>query len=437
MDTFLGADVVEFRRRRGLSRKALAASCGLTEGKIWRIENKGKISAEEQRALQLVGVTSLGEYQGDASDTLGPVITLPRPTPPPPPVALLGINEPWSELRDLPPQATASEINLADLARFAEKKYDRYLSNSELRTFKRCRRKWWLGWHRGLRLKKESPVGVRQVGTRLHLALKAHYTPSDPVDMLAELERYIIIDRTLLDANGESELVRAQFENEANLERIMLEGYLEWLAETGADAELVVDSAETYVEAGLVEFDEKVAIIGKMDVRVRRTLDNVRLFIDHKSVASLVQPTLMLALDEQMLHYHLLELLTTDEDGPRSDGALYNMLRRVKRTAKATPPFFARVEVRHNKHELASYRRRMVGTISDILEVEESLEKHGASHQTVAYPNPTRDCTWDCPFIAVCPMFDDGSRVEGALTEYYTVGDPLDYYQNEVLGGTE
>lgn len=431
---FLGSDVVDFRRRRGLSRKALAASCGLTEGKIWRIENKGKISAEEQRALQLVGVTSLGGDQTTTQDPIPATTPIPRPAPPPPPppVALLGVNEPWSELRDLPPQP--AEVNLAELVKVAEKRYDRYVSNSELRTFKRCRRKWWLAWHRGLRLKKESQVGVRQVGTRLHLALKTHYAPDGPADMLAELERQIIIDRTKIE--GESEEVHKQFESEANLERIMLEGYLEWLAETGADAELVVDSAETYVEAGLLEFDEKVAIIGKMDVRVRRTLDNVRLFIDHKSVASLVQPTLMLALDEQMLHYHLLELLTTDEDGPRSDGALYNMLRRVKRTAKATPPFYARVEVRHNKHELDSYRHRMVGTIFNMLEVQNGLE-NGVSHRTNAYPNPTRDCTWDCPFIAICPMFDDGSRVEGAIAEYYVAGDPLDYYQNEVLGGTE
>jgi hypothetical protein len=216
----------------------------------------------------------------------------------------------------------------------------------------------------------------------------------------------------------------------------MLEGYIQWLAETGADAEIEVIAAETYVEAPLHEFNDRVAIIGKMDVRVRRVIDNVRLFIDHKSVASVTQPTIMLPLDEQMLHYHLLEFLTLEEGASRSDGALYNMLRRVKRTAAAKPPFYSRVEVRHNKQELDSYRRRLVGTITDILVVEGQL-RDGARHQTVAYPNPTRDCTWDCPFIAVCPMFDDGSRVDAMLEEHYVVGDPLSYYQDEVLGGIE
>jgi hypothetical protein len=34
-------------------------------------------------------------------------------------------------------------------------------------------------------------------------------------------------------------------------------------------------------------------------------------------------------------------------------------------------------------------------------------------------------------------MFDDNSRVEDMITQYYVEGDPLDYYQNEVLGGIE
>ena len=433
MDTdILGSDVVDYRRRRNLSRKALAAASGLTEGKIWRIENKGNITPEEAQALRLVGVINVTAVTESLTPTpTQPMIPIPTPTTGLPAV-VVGVNTPWTELRDLPPKPVQATTDFSQLLRVAERTYDRYVSNSELRSFKRCRRKWWLSWHRGLRLKKESPVGVRQVGARLHLALKAHYSPVDPTDMLSELERLIVLDRTQLV--GEMPETVAKFENEANLERIMLEGYIQWLAETGADAEIEVIAAETYVEAPLHEFNDKVAIIGKMDVRIRRIIDDVHLFIDHKSVVSVTQPTIMLPLDEQMLHYMLLELLSVEDE--RTDGALYNMLRRVKRTAAAKPPFYSRVEVRHNKHELNSYRRRLVGTITDILVVESQL-KDGARHQTVAYPNPTRDCTWDCPFIAVCPMFDDGSRVDAMLDEHYVVGDPLSYYQDEVLGGIE
>lgn len=420
-----GADVVAFRTRRGMSRKALGQASGLSEGKIWRIEVKGVIHPDELTKLELLGVEVL---------TMPPPLTgvqvlqqTPTVAPPiyaksPPIVTVVQRDEPV--------------VDLAAAARVAERRFERYVSNSELQTWKRCRRKWWLAWHRGLHLRTESPVGVRQVGDRLHRALKSHYVPGGPPSgdtMLEALEREILLDRTKIAHERTDEETRKQFESEADLERIMLEGYVAWLAETGADAELEVIAPETYLEAELTEFEGRVAIIGKLDVRVRRTIDGVHLFIDHKSVGNLTQPTLLLPLDEQMLHYHLLEQLNLDGEGRRSDGAIYNMLRRVKRSTRATPPFYARVEVRHNAHELKSYRRRVVGEIQDMMEVAEQLE-HGADPGTVAYPRPARECVWDCPFFSVCPMFDDGSRAEDMLTEYFAPGDPLEYYLTEMIG---
>lgn len=433
------ADVVDFRRRLNLSRKRLAEMAGLTEGKMWRIENKGNISADEMRALELLGVLAVTT----AADA-GLIPPLP-PREPVVPSVMEWKNTTTPEVEaaeDTQPVMSITEpeppqVDFAELVLLSERAYDRFFSNSELQTFKRCRRKWWLSWYRGLHLIREPAVGVRQIGNRLHRALKEHYQPEAPPHkdhLLEALERNIVVDRSLL---GEvSDEVRKQFEDEANLERIMLEGYLEWLAETGADSELEIIAPETYLEAGLSEFDDLVAIIGKLDVRVRRKTDDVQMFIDHKSVGDLRTPTLMLPLDEQMLHYHLLEELNLKGDGQRTGGALYNMLRRVKRTARATPPFYQRVEVRHNEYELQSFRRRVVGLIQDIRDVEEQLA-HGASHLTVAYPTPRRDCTWDCPFLPVCPMFDDGSRAEDMLSQYYEKGDPLQYYLEEMLHGTE
>jgi transcriptional regulator with XRE-family HTH domain len=49
-----GEQVTARRKLRGLSRRALADSTGLTEGKIWRIENRGIISQDEAEALAAV-----------------------------------------------------------------------------------------------------------------------------------------------------------------------------------------------------------------------------------------------------------------------------------------------------------------------------------------------------------------------------------------------
>ena len=433
MSIIQGSDVVAYRQRRNLSRKALATEAGLTEGKIWRIENKGNISDEEERALSLVGVTPLGSDQtvaGGATPTLATT-----------PVFLAPVVAPSSDTnqRAVPHDHPITDLNVdfASLVQAASgPTYERYVSNSELQTFKACRRKWWLAWYRGLRPVRESPTGVRQIGDRLHRALKEHYVPGGPKTpdhLLDALERLIVLDRSAVGQLSDEE--SAKFDGEADLQRIMLEGYLQWLAETGADSELEVIHSETYLEAALDEFEGKVALIGKIDVRVRRTTDGAHLFLDHKSVGDLRSPTLLLPIDEQMLHYHLLETLGLPDD-EHCAGALYNMMRRVKRTGRAQPPFYSRVEVHHNPLSLASFRRRVVGTLMDMDAVRDELD-HGTDHRTVAYPRPSRDCTWACDFFSVCSMFDDGSRVEDMLTQYFRVADPLEYYQTEVLGGIE
>lgn len=218
----------------------------------------------------------------------------------------------------------------------------------------------------------------------------------------------------------ESEL-RSIFE----LERRMIEGYLEWVAETGVDAELEVLGAERYVEVTVeVEGVGPVKLIGKLDALVRSLVTGQLLMLDHKTVGSFSIPEL--SLNQQMLHYHfILKLLEANQ--PTAEGGLYNMLRKVKRTRASKPPYYERRVIHHNEHELRAYSAKVVGTIGDIVETERKLTA-GVSHQVAAYPTPSRDCHWKCAFFKVCRMFDDGSRVEAALENLYEVRDPLSYY---------
>jgi hypothetical protein len=408
-------------------------------------------------------------------------------------------------------------------------------------------------------------IGPRAIGTRIHLALSLYYGANeDPLEVLKatieEDERYL----------NEDDFDQAKvFTSEAELSRIMLEGYLQWLQETGADQGLRVTAAESIVE---VPFDAipGVVLVGKLDLRILRESDQARLFLDHKTVGSLTQPQKTLHMDEQMLHYMLLEMLdarygssqqvkgqlsggvsraqpsgpvavqhlqetslsaaqgsqsttTGPPQGPQSveqqsnesrtgasrmplqpsqqrtpfvedaqdsrtsektqrsseaqrsgytqavggdqtqnqrgsqgtleqvarggtgavprgvrpyspgeetvhvAGGLYNMLRRVKRTERAKPPFFERLEVHHNIHELRNYYLRIFGEIEAILETRRKLDA-GAEHRQVAYMNPTGDCSWDCEFYGVCPLFDDGSAAEEMLQAYYRQGSPHEHY---------
>lgn len=314
-------------------------------------------------------------------------------------------------------------------------------SNSELQAFKRCRRKWWLGWYRKLELRTPSPAGALAIGNRIHRALQAWYVPADwaPQDPRQALEAAITQDwAAAVEAYGKTpmsqvppEIVK-EFSDDTAMERVMIEGYMQWLEETGVDTGLKVVASETYLQAPLEIPGLAVAVmlIGKLDVRVVRESDGVRLFIDHKSVGSLKEPLKTIRLNEQMLHYLLLEYLQGVQSG-RCDGALYNMLRKVKRTSRAVPPFYDRVEVRHNQHELDAFRDRLIGTIRDLLAVRTALDV-GANPMQVVYPTPNKNCAWDCEFLPVCPMFDDGSRVQEMVEYHYKTGDPnARYRENE------
>lgn len=443
-------DVVAARKRLGWSRRRLAEASGLTEGKVWRIENKGVMSAEEAEAVETVLTNADGSVPispiRPASTQPGPPSTPTSTVPTVPSLILVAdvptVTEDTTVYDELECGHTTREHAVDDLCPRHPRNAGFYLeSNSAVRTFKRCRRKWWLGWYRGLTARVESPTGALAVGQRIHRALREYYVPGGQprVDPRSALEVFITRDWTVVTQRYDAQSVevplelRRKFAAEADLERAMIEGYVQWLGEEGEDADLEVVAPETYLE---VDVSEQLAparhptkIIGKLDVRVRRRRDNVRRFIDHKTTASFSQSMKTLPLDEQMIHYMLLEWLSTQDGEERCDAALYNMLRKVKRTARAEPPFFKRVTVHHNVHELESYRERLFSTIDDMHTVREALDD-GQSHLRLAYPNPTRDCAWDCPFFQVCPMFDDGSRVEEMIAQYFTEGDPLSYYTN-------
>lgn len=298
-------------------------------------------------------------------------------------------------------------------------------SNSELDTYLYCRRKWWLTYYRRLGLKAVDLTGPRAVGSRFHAAMAAAYPPSgiDPVEPLEALNLLIDEDRSQVP---EDKLKR--FDSEAELQRRMVAGFLEWIQETGVYQNLRTISAETYLSAPLILPDgQEVELIGKIDRRKERITDGVRLIEDYKTVQSFPDHTRALRQNTQMMHY-----LWLDQSQPgletACNGVLYTMIRKVKRTASAKPPFFMQSEVMYSRKEVSSYERHAQGVISDILSTRNKLDQ-GMNHQIAAPNHPNRDCSWKCDFYLVCPMFDDGSRAEDFLAKHYRDKDPHEHYR--------
>jgi hypothetical protein len=287
----------------------------------------------------------------------------------------------------------------------------------------------------------------------VHQSLAPHYVPEDfvhegildasgnpyvgPIDPRETVERLIseskaaVIESWAHDPqSADAELTDLDRQND--YVRAMVDGYMRWLEETGADADLEILGSEVYVE---LELGEGKKLIGRLDVRVRRLSDGVRLYIDHKTCQNFPDLQRSLKNSEQMPTYMLLERTTALADNERTQGAIFNGLRKVKRTVNAKPPFFDRFDKQWNDHELESQWMRIHGQVRDIEEVEVRLSR-GEDPRFVAYPNATKDCHWQCEFYPVCGMFDDGSRAEDMLSAIYQIGDRFDRYP-ELTGGKD
>jgi hypothetical protein len=293
-------------------------------------------------------------------------------------------------------------------------------------TFRRCRRKWYVTTYRRLQPRVgPAPGSPLSIGSLVHDALAAYYDPEQRADPVAyALDR---VDVTVRDNPGLEDEIR----KENDLATIMLEGYLEWLEETGADADLVLEGSERVAEASL---SDDVTLISKLDAPVSRRSDGAKLALEHKTVGALRVPA-ELKLDTQLLTEHLVRFMdaqakgaTPEEAYDQCRGVLYNMLRKVKRTAAAKPPFYGREEVPHNIHELRNHWRHVMAIAREIQHTTERLDA-GESHHTACPPTPIADrCKWDCPLFKICVLADDGSDFEGALGALFEEGDPLERY---------
>lgn len=300
------------------------------------------------------------------------------------------------------------------------------LSNSEMKDFRRCLRRWYLGNVRQLAPRADDlPMSPLSIGNLIHDSLAAYYDPSERADPVAFM--HARLDEALEEAPG----LEADITKERQLADAMLTGYLEWLEETGADSDLRILGTETMVEVPLVE---GVTLLSKLDAPVERERDGAKLAIEHKTVQAFDRPLQLLKLDTQFLTEHLVRFLHAQQEGATAEeaeflctGILWNALRKVKRTASAKPPFYMREDVTHNRTELRNHWLHVIAIARDMQSRKARLAL-GESHQTVCPPNPTHDCKWDCSFYAICGMHDDGSNVEGAIDAMFEVRDPLERY---------
>jgi hypothetical protein len=285
---------------------------------------------------------------------------------------------------------------------------------SAVKKFKRCPRSFWLSYGTGTgdgvepERDPEKPLtGQRDVGTLAHLGVASIYRGEDWRATLADEKRR---------HEGEG-VLSPEWEKVYFLVDRMVEGFEEWRDETGADAqEEVLHVEERYKRLAGTFHGDEVWITAGPDLIVRNRVSGLITVDDWKTVASL-DPPATLAFDDQKLTYgwvldHVL--------GEKVHTFRHTQLKKVQRTAKAKPPFYARHEVTYSEDQRALHERHLYGTISRMVASVQAVEADPDAHHDWLYPTPNRDCSWDCDFIHLCPMMDQGDDWQAAKAVWFT-----------------
>lgn len=270
----------------------------------------------------------------------------------------------------------------------------RYINNSEIETFKECRRKWYLGYFLRYDRAEEEYTGPLAIGNATHAILEAYY-------------------RGTTVPNWRE---RMRDPKEIELVEIMIEGYHEWLEETGADAGLKIEAVEEQLAVPLgVIRGREVSLTGRLDLRFT-TPDGRLYLVDHKTSASFNRTIGDLRMNTQLLRY---AIMIHKVYGIHISGAIYNILRKVKRTAKAKPPFYLRETVHFSDTQFDNEWKHTQGLVEEIMRAEERLNAGEDSHIVCPPSFDYQRCSWKCPFFEICPTIDQLENPNELLSTIY------------------
>lgn len=261
------------------------------------------------------------------------------------------------------------------------------LTNGELSAFRRCRRKWHIKYRLGLD-SSAPPSDAISTGLAVHELLSRYYS-----------------GETLCGGS--------------DLASIMVSGYIEWVESCGLDSRITDVVTEKSLKAKL---SENIWLMSRPDLYFN--VDGNPVMVDFKTVNSINQFAEGGVRDTQPLHYAAVHYLLTGSVPSFS----YRLLRRVRRTSTAMPPFYGVTDVYHNEQDVMQYIERVRAQVRDMCQV--NWRSSQVAYMSVgAYPTPAYDCAWSCPFSAICPNLDKHGHSIDRLLSSLVDSDPLAHHK--------
>ncbi len=312
------------------------------------------------------------------------------------------------------------------------------LRTSERSTFRRCKLKW--QWAYIDRYKSNYEHPALSFGSLVHAALALYYIPGKkrgvhPAEAFVELYDKQPINKPLYSEDDESLESR-------ELGIAMLRGYVELY---GKEKHVEIIAPEQAFEIDVCDANGKYLFtyLGRMDA-VGRNLRNGKIFAyEHKTAKTIDFVHINSGYGEQAMSYwwgatqwlRFLEILGEketleqvlfnflrkgykDERPQNSDGLYLNMNGSVSK--KQPSALFSRQELVFGENEFDSFNFRIRAEAKEMRKIRKG--------KLEVYKNPTRDCSWDCPFKDPCEVHELGGDYKGILELEYAKHDPYDDY---------
>ncbi len=278
------------------------------------------------------------------------------------------------------------------------------IRQTEMMQFMKCRRQWFYRYY------MEPPPyvasdkpGKAALGTAIHGGLAAYYNESS-----VENGVYLAIEG--MDPPRATEDTYALTSDWFDMQQkatMLVDRYAEHVAANGLDVQhetLAVEHEWRVELAG--PNPTPITLYGAIDRVYRSPLYDGVVIQDHKSSDKI---THLVVNDFQTLTYCWAWRELTGET-PRA--GQHNHIRTVDPTnSRSKPPFYDRSDINVNDTVLDIHGRHLRAIVDGIVATRYDLDGD-IDHHKVAYPTPTRDCSWQCPFTAECQAADTGGDWE-------------------------
>jgi hypothetical protein len=269
-----------------------------------------------------------------------------------------------------------------------------YVSYSQLQTWRRCKRRWYLGYVE--KLEKTTPTNALWLGVGVHEALDQYYA-SNPRDVAVLHKAF---DEWAFAQKDEVEKQIAGLAQEAQIKLDLQKNY-----ELGID---ILDNYAAFAPAN--DAFDVIATEAMFEVPIGA---EIRMYdADNGTIGTV--PIYYRGRIDGIVRLHSDSRLYLLEHGQPIAGVYYNILRKQKNGPRVKAPLVYRLTVERSRASIRDWPEQVRMIVKDM----ELVSEHGLYYHT-----PADDCNF-CDFFTICSLIQDEADPQDYIDTYFRRAEP-------------